>query len=106
MEFLKQIALFCCENKREYIIEDLKEYLFSKMADEKEQFSSQLDNVRTQHNMKKVFMNYEFANSLFEEHQSIVENCIEYEKQNVQQIQSNLAINYILEQFLPSLGLE
>ena len=51
-------------------------------------------------------MNYEFANSLFEEHQSIVENCIEYEKQNVQQIQSNLAINYILEQFLPSLGLE
>ena len=36
MSFLKDIALFCSENKRTYIIEDLKEFLLSKMADQRE----------------------------------------------------------------------
>lgn len=61
----------------------------------------ELEELATRHNEKKVFMNYEIGETILSNQKKIVDDCIEYEKVNMEAIKIHLRISYLLEKFLP-----
>ena len=78
------------------------QYMAKKMGPEEgNAIEEELEELATRHNEKKVFMNYDIGERVFENQEKIVKDCIKYEKTNFEKIKIHLRINYLLERVLP-----